>query len=120
MEVPGSTVRLGPVNLPIAGGGYFRMLPYALTRWGIARLNTLERRPAIFYLHPWEIDPGQPRIDAGFVSRLRHYRNLDKTEARLRALLAEFRFSTIIDAVIGPATATAASPLSASAEPMWV
>ena len=120
MEAPGSTVRLGPVNLPIAGGGYFRMLPYALTRWGIARLNTVERRPAIFYLHPWEIDPGQPRIDAGALSRLRHYRNLHKTEARLRSLLREFRFSTIADAVIGPAAVTAASPLPPEAEPMWV
>jgi polysaccharide deacetylase family protein (PEP-CTERM system associated) len=94
-EVPGSTVRLGSTNLPVAGGGYFRLLPYWWTRWGIARLNGVEGQPAVFYLHPWEIDPDQPRIPAGVVSRFRHYRNLDKTEARLRRLLGDFRFSSL-------------------------
>ena len=65
------------------------------TRWGIGRLNERERQPAIFYLHPWEIDPDQPRLQAGVLSRLRHYRNLDKTEARLRALLRDFRFGPL-------------------------
>jgi polysaccharide deacetylase family protein (PEP-CTERM system associated) len=92
VEAPASTTRLGATNLPIAGGGYFRILPYAWTRWGIGRVNRLERRPAMFYLHPWEIDPGQPRFSAGFVSRFRHYRNLDKTEPRLRQLLSDFKF----------------------------
>ena len=95
MEVPGSTVRVGPLNLPIAGGGYFRLLPYEWTRWGIARLNGKEQRAAVFYIHPWEIDPDQPRLQAGWLGRFRHYRNLDKTEARLRALLTEFRFGTV-------------------------
>jgi polysaccharide deacetylase family protein (PEP-CTERM system associated) len=95
VEAPASTVRCGGVNLPVAGGGYFRILPYAWTRWGIRRINTHEGRPAIFYLHPWEIDPAQPRIRAGLVSRFRHYRNLDKTEPRLRRLLRDFRFSTV-------------------------
>jgi polysaccharide deacetylase family protein (PEP-CTERM system associated) len=95
VEAPASTVRYGGLNLPVAGGGYFRILPYAWTRWGIRRINTHEGRPAIFYLHPWEIDPSQPRIRAGFVSRFRHYRNLEKTEPRLRRLLREFRFSTV-------------------------
>ena len=95
MEVPGSTVRVGPLNLPIAGGGYFRLLPYAWTRWGIARLNARERQAAVFYIHPWEIDPDQPRLQAGWLGRFRHYRNLDKTEERLRALLTEFRFGTV-------------------------
>lgn len=94
-EVPGSTVRLGSTNLPVAGGGYFRILPYWWTRWGIARLNTVERQPAVFYLHPWEIDPEQPRIHAGAVSRFRHYRNLHKTEQRLRTLLGDFRFCSV-------------------------
>jgi polysaccharide deacetylase family protein (PEP-CTERM system associated) len=94
-EAPPSTVRLGGMNLPVAGGGYFRLLPYWWTRWGIGRVNRQEGRPAIFYLHPWEIDPDQPRLDAGVVSRFRHYRNLDKTESRLRRLLAEFRFGTL-------------------------
>jgi polysaccharide deacetylase family protein (PEP-CTERM system associated) len=94
-EVPGSTVRVGSTNLPVAGGGYFRLLPYWWTRWGIARLNNDEGQPAVFYLHPWEIDPDQPRIRAGMVSRFRHYRNLHKTEARLRQLLRDFRFSSL-------------------------
>jgi polysaccharide deacetylase family protein (PEP-CTERM system associated) len=95
MEVPGSTVRVGPLNLPVAGGGYFRILPYWWTRWGIARLNNLEHRPAVFYLHPWEIDASQPRLSAGWLGRFRHYRNLEHTEARLRALLTDFRFDTV-------------------------
>ena len=95
MEVPGSTVRVGPANLPIAGGGYFRLLPYAWTRWGMARLNDRERQAAVFYIHPWEIDPEQPRLQAGWLGRFRHYRNLDRTEERLRALLTEFRFGTV-------------------------
>ena len=61
-EVPASTVRVGGVNLPIAGGGYFRLLPYAWTRWGIDRANRVERQPVVFYVHPWETDPDQPRF----------------------------------------------------------
>jgi len=97
LEAPPSTVRMAGTNLPIAGGGYFRLLPYWWTRWGIAQLNNKEQRPAIFYLHPWEIDPDQPRLEAGALSRFRHYRNLDKTEARLKKLLAEFRFGTLAE-----------------------
>ena len=85
----------GPLNLPVAGGGYFRILPYAWTRWGIGRLNRLEHRPAIFYLHPWEVDPDQPRLRAGLLGRFRHYRNLDQTEMRLRQLLRDFRFAPL-------------------------
>jgi len=99
-EVPASTVRCGVMNLPIAGGGYFRILPYAWTRWGIARMNQIDNKPAVFYIHPWEIDPEQPRLRAGLVSRFRHYRNLDKTESRLRTLLRDFRFSTL-ESVLG-------------------
>jgi polysaccharide deacetylase family protein (PEP-CTERM system associated) len=94
-EVPGSTTQLGPLNLPVAGGGYFRILPYWWTRWGIARINRLEQRPAVFYLHPWEIDPEQPRLRAGALGRFRHYRHLDQTEGRLRQLLTDFRFDTV-------------------------
>jgi polysaccharide deacetylase family protein (PEP-CTERM system associated) len=94
-EVPGSTVRIGSVNLPVAGGGYFRILPYWWTRWGIARLNRREGKPAIFYLHPWEIDPDQPRLKAGAASRFRHYRNLSETESRLRRLLSDFHFAPL-------------------------
>ena len=95
MEVPGSTVRFGPVNLPVAGGGYFRILPYPWTRWGISRLNHVEGRAAVFYLHPWEIDPDQPRLRAGWLGRFRHYRNLAETESRLRTLLTDFNFGTV-------------------------
>ena len=91
------------MNLPVAGGGYFRILPYAWTRWGIGRLNRVEQRPAIFYLHPWEIDPEQPRLPGALLSRTRHYRNLDETESRLRQLLSDFRFGplrSIMDATL--------------------
>lgn len=96
IEVPASTIRLGPLNLPVAGGGYFRMLPYEWARTGIAHLNRIEQRSAIFYLHPWEIDPDQPRLATSKLGTLRHYRNLDKTEERLRALLGDFEFSTVM------------------------
>jgi len=95
-EVPASTVRWCGMNLPIGGGGYFRLLPYEWTRRGIARLNRHERRPAVFYLHPWEIDPGQPRLSASALSKVRHYRNLHKTEARLERLLRDFAFGPIL------------------------
>jgi polysaccharide deacetylase family protein (PEP-CTERM system associated) len=101
VEAPASTVRWMVLNLPVAGGGYFRILPYWWTRWGIARINNLEQRPAIFYLHPWEIDPQQPRLPAGMLSRFRHYRNLDETEARLRQLLQDFRFGPLREIVAG-------------------
>jgi polysaccharide deacetylase family protein (PEP-CTERM system associated) len=95
VELPPTTVRLGFVNLPVAGGGYFRLLPYWWTWWGISRLNRRERRPAIFYLHPWEVDPEQPRLQVSRLSRLRHYRNLHRTEPRLGRLLRDFSFAPI-------------------------
>ena len=95
LELPGSTVRLGGVNLPIAGGGYFRQLPYAWTKWGIDRVNRLEREPVVFYTHPWEVDPEQPRLRVGSAKRVRHYRGLDRTTGRLRRLLEDFRFDSI-------------------------
>jgi polysaccharide deacetylase family protein (PEP-CTERM system associated) len=107
VECPGSTARVGPLNLPIAGGGYFRLLPYAWTRWGITRVNRHEGRPAIFYVHPWEVDPGQPRLHAPRLSRFRHYRHLDQTEARLGHLFQDFRFGPLRDIV---AATTAPAP----------
>jgi len=95
IEVPGSTVRVNGVNLPVAGGGYFRLLPYAWTRWGIARVNRVEGKPVVFYIHPWEIDPDQPRFPVGAATRLRHYTGLGRTERRLQRLLDEFRFDSI-------------------------
>jgi polysaccharide deacetylase family protein (PEP-CTERM system associated) len=113
VEAPASTVRWAWINLPVGGGGYFRILPYAWTRWGIRRINAREGRPAIFYLHPWEIDPSQPRINAGLLSRFRHYRNLDKTERRLGQLLDDFRFSTVrqVLAAVQPEAAGAPTAL---------
>ena len=114
VEAPASTVRIGSTNLPIAGGGYFRILPYGWTRWGIAHLNRREKQPAIFYLHPWEIDPEQPRLQAGFVSRFRHYRNLDRTESRLRRLVHDFHFGclrTVLSTVPAHSGAQVMTPL---------
>lgn len=115
IEVPGSTVQWGPLKLPIAGGGYFRIFPYELSAWGIRRINRVEQRPAIFYLHPWEIDPAQPRLPAGVLTRFRHYRNLGATEDRLRRLLAEFEFgpvrSVLRRAFSGPVAAAHEAPL---------
>ena len=119
MEVPGSTVRLGPLNLPIAGGGSFRILPYGWMRWGIARLNRTEQRPAVFYIHPWEIDPDQPRLAAGWLGRFRHYRNLDETESRLRALLTDFRFTTVASILRAYAPANRESELVPLALPYF-
>ncbi len=83
------------MRLPIAGGGYLRLLPAELVRWGIARINQQELQPAVLYFHPWEIDPDQPRIKAGLKSRFRHYLNLDKTEGKLRKLLSSLQFGTM-------------------------
>jgi polysaccharide deacetylase family protein (PEP-CTERM system associated) len=110
VEAPGSTVRVGGMNFPVAGGGYFRILPYEWTRWGIARINKKERRPAIFYLHPWEIDAAQPRFEAGWLSRFRHYRNLEETETRLHRLLSEFRFAPLNTILAGVGGANVPSP----------
>jgi hypothetical protein len=92
-------------------------LPYAWTRWGIARLNALEGRPAVFYIHPWEIDPDQPRLQAGWLGRFRHYRNLDQTEKRLRALLTEFRFGTVASLLRDDAPVVSAEPMVAATLP---
>jgi polysaccharide deacetylase family protein (PEP-CTERM system associated) len=107
-ECPGSTIRVAGTNLPVAGGGYFRLLPYGWTRWGMSHLNESEQHPAIFYLHPWEIDPGQPRLPASRLSQFRHYTNLHKAENRLRRLLAEFRFAPLAD-VLRERTASSSS-----------
>jgi len=95
VEFPLTTWQLGPLRIPVAGGGYFRLLPYGLTKGGIAAANR-RGQPAVFYMHPWEIDPGQPRIEAApALSRFRHYTNLHRFEARLRRLMGQFRFGTM-------------------------
>lgn len=96
IEFPLSTVKIVNYRLPIAGGGYFRLYPYWLSRMGLKHINRQEKQ-FIFYLHPWEIDPEQPKISAGWLSRFRHYNNLDKCEARLRNLMSDFKFGTTWD-----------------------
>lgn len=91
LEIPLSTVSLFGRNLPASGGGYFRLLPYAMSRWALRRLNVHDGQPGIFYFHPWEIDFEQPRQhQAPLKSRLRHYLNLKRMEARLSQLLRDF------------------------------
>jgi len=101
LEVPLTTVAIAGQRLPCGGGGYFRLLPYALFRWALRRVNRADRLSAIFYAHPWEIDPGQPRIHGSSLkSRFRHYTNLDATEGRLVRLLKDFRWGRM-DEIFG-------------------
>ncbi len=95
VEFPMSTASLLGVKVPVSGGGYFRLLPFWLTRAGLNKLNHRLRRPFIFYLHPWEIDHDQPRIPAGKLSQFRHYTNLHRCEARLMRLLGDFQFASV-------------------------
>jgi polysaccharide deacetylase family protein (PEP-CTERM system associated) len=98
MEIPVTTMRLLGRNWPAGGGGYFRLLPYAVSRWQIARVNRDDRRPAIFYFHPWEVDPDQPRVaEASAKTRFRHYVNLARTEGRLKRLLGDFKWGRADD-----------------------
>ncbi|HSE85778.1 MAG TPA: XrtA system polysaccharide deacetylase [Candidatus Binatia bacterium] len=92
-EFPPSTLRILGSNIPVAGGGYLRFFPYRLTAWAIHYLNKTERQPAMVYLHPWEIDPDQPRISASWLSRFRHYNNLDSTETKCQKLLDDFSWA---------------------------
>lgn len=93
LEFPPSTVRMGGQNFPVAGGGYFRWLPYELFRWGIRRINQRERQSSIFMIHAWEIDPEQPVLPGSRLNILRHRANLHRTESRLERLLGDFRFA---------------------------
>jgi len=93
-EVPVGTARFGGVNLPL-GGGFFRLFPAALVRSAVTSVNARERRPVVFYVHPWEFDPEQPRPAMTFLQRFRHYTGLATAEAKLAGLLAEFRFASI-------------------------
>lgn len=96
IEFPLSTAKLFNYRLPVAGGGYFRLYPYVLTKAGLGQINR-RQQPFIFYLHPWEIDPEQPRIAASWFSQFRHYNNLDRCESRLRQLLTDYKFGTVWD-----------------------
>ncbi|MGH7888274.1 MAG: XrtA system polysaccharide deacetylase [Candidatus Binatia bacterium] len=99
LEFPPSTLSIYGANLPISGGGYFRLLPYGLTAWALRRINEKEAQPAMFYLHPWEIDPAQPRIAASWRSRFRHYQNLHSTEEKFDRLLDEFSWASLTEVV---------------------
>jgi polysaccharide deacetylase family protein (PEP-CTERM system associated) len=100
IEFPLSSLSMFGQNIPVAGGGYFRLYPYRLTRWLLDRLSAGADAPFVFYLHPWEVDPSQPRVaGASAVSRFRHYLNLERCLPRLRHLLQDFAFGTMADAI---------------------
>ena len=93
VEIPVTTLRALGRNLPSSGGGYFRLLPYALSRWMLNRVNTGDQQPGIFYFHPWEIDVAQPRIEGiGRKTRFRHYVNISRMEGKLAQLLEDFKW----------------------------
>jgi polysaccharide deacetylase family protein (PEP-CTERM system associated) len=102
LEVPVTTLRMMSRNLPSSGGGYFRLLPYSLSRWMLRRINQVDRESAIFYFHPWEIDVDQPRV-AGIdaKTRFRHYVNIPRMESRLQCLLADFRWGRMDQIFLG-------------------
>lgn len=117
LEVPPATLRLGGRNWPVAGGGYFRLLPYSLSRLALQLINQGDNRSAVFYIHPWEVDPGQPRIPGiNLKTRFRHYLNLQRTAPRLRRLLQDFRWARM-DEVF--ATEIAASEIAAGQPEDW-
>lgn len=93
IEVPPTTLRMFNRNLPSSGGGYFRLFPYALSRWMLRQVNQNDQQPAIFYFHPWEIDAAQPRVDGiDARTRFRHYVNISRMEQRLKRLLQDFQW----------------------------
>ena len=112
LEIPITTLRLRKRNFPASGGGYFRLLPYRCSKWMFTQINRVEQQPVVFYFHPWEIDPQQPRIEAAArKAKFRHYLNLDRMESRLSRLLQDFHWGRMDDIFL------AGSPLSA-AEPV--
>jgi polysaccharide deacetylase family protein (PEP-CTERM system associated) len=97
IEFPIGTAQLLGMNVPIGGGGYFRLAPLPLFRWGIERVNSRELQPVMFYMHPWEMDPGQPRPPMPWRHQFRHYVGIDRHEHKLDLLLTRFRFGTARD-----------------------
>jgi len=127
LEIPPTTLRWGGRNWPVGGGGYFRLLPYHVSAWGLRRVNAADRQPAMVYFHPWEFDPEQPRVDhASARARFRHYLNLRHTAPRIRRLLRDFKWQRIdqafaaefsqrdIGAAVAPASVSRDDPAGAS------
>lgn len=103
MEYPITTSVFLGLKIPVSGGGYFRLLPYNLTRMFLGRINQKEKQPFVFYLHPWEIDPAQPRIEGlSAFSKFRHYNNLDRAAGRFKSLLKDFKFVPINHSINNP------------------
>jgi polysaccharide deacetylase family protein (PEP-CTERM system associated) len=103
LEIPITTITLGGRNINCGGGGWFRLFPYAFSRWALSRVNKVDGKSGIFYFHPWEIDPGQPRPDnLGLKTRFRHYLNLDRTYGRLERLLGDFSWGRMDEIFLGP------------------
>ena len=116
VEIPVTTAVLAGKRLAAGGGGFFRVLPYGFSRWAIRQVNRQDGRPAVFYFHPWEIDPGQPRMNhAPLRSRLRHYTNLERMAPRLSRLLAEFRWGRMDDLARQEAVRIGADPAGRAA-----
>ena len=102
IEVPVTTVEVGGKVMAAGGGGFFRLLPYAFSRWAIRQVNGTERQPAVFYFHPWEVDPDQPRVaGAPLKSRLRHYTNLSVMADKMRRVLSDFRWDRMDRVYLG-------------------
>jgi polysaccharide deacetylase family protein (PEP-CTERM system associated) len=97
LELPSSTVRVGQTNYPIAGGGYFRLFPYAMTKWGITQVNTADQQPVMLYIHPWEVDPEQPRLPASMAAQLRHHVGMNTTIDKLNRVIDDFAFAPVRD-----------------------
>lgn len=96
LEIPVTTVTVGNHKIPCGGGGYFRLYPYIFSRWAIRRVNSRDQQPSVFYFHPWEIDPAQPRVKGiNMKTRIRHYLNLNRMEQRLRGLLTDFNWDRV-------------------------
>lgn len=113
IEIPVTTAEVAGRRMAAGGGGFFRLLPYAVSRWAIRQVNLRDRRPAVFYFHPWEIDPDQPRPEsAPLKSRLRHYTNLDVMAAKLDRVIREFRWGRMDEVA---AIEAARTPLAAAA-----
>ena len=105
LEIPVTTVQFAGRKLPCGGGGYFRLFPYALSRWALQRVNSSDKQSAIFYFHPWEIDPDQPRQQGiSAKTRFRHYLNLSRMEDRLTRLLSDFRWGRMDEVFLGNAS----------------